>query len=387
MKRIALIVLAVVIAGGITSTPQATHAQTVKQSPRYTALGHWDNYCVLARRDNFGNYTDQRTDGLTDETIAYSSDNNPSGGEDAAHQACSYTLDTTRDSLSGGGTAQTFLYYPTMAPRVNYIACDAILGYDGNWREVWVDNAKQIHGTYVGKDGQTYTIDQGYLQIAIRDDSSSQAGSMDCSSFIGLSPQIYANGTNQCNCGGGGGGSGTPIGSALTLPPTPKRVPAPHKGKLTPLKKPVPPKTGTAQSKTSQKAAVNGLYNQALEPWRECSHDVTVALQDVQNNVPATQLHNDAQQAGATCVHSKTNMATYTLPVVLQSYPQLRQLLTLAKDNVSIGIALSVKLLDLAANHATAAERNLTAAQADIFVHEGAQMYTIMQWVHKTWGV
>ncbi len=259
MKRIPLLVLAVLVAVGVTIAPHTAHAQGVKRAPRYTTLGQWANYCVLARRDNFGNYTYQRTDGLTNETIAYSSDNNPSGGEDAAHQACSYTLDTTHDSLSGGGTAQTFLYYPTMAPRADYISCDAILGYDGNWREVWVNNTKEIHGTYVGKDGQTYTIDQGYLQIAIRDDLSSQVGSMDCSSFIGLTPQIYSNGTNQCNCGAGGSGSGsgTPTGSTLTLPPTPKRVPAPHKGKTTPSK------TSSPATSTTSYATINdaaGLF-------------------------------------------------------------------------------------------------------------------------------
>lgn len=236
MKRMPFLVLAVLVALGVTIAPHTAHAQGVKHAPRYTTLGQWANYCVLARRDNFDNYTSQRTDGLTDETITYSSDNNPNGGEDIAHQACSYTLSSTRDSLPGGGTAQTFLYYSPMAPRTDYISCDAILGYDGNWREVWVDNAKQIQGTYVGNDGQTYSAGRGYLQIAIRDDPSSQAGSMDCSSFIGLTPQIYPNGTNQCNCGGGGGGSGTPTGSTVTLPPTPKRVPAPHKGKSTPSK-------------------------------------------------------------------------------------------------------------------------------------------------------
>jgi len=201
-------------------------------------LGNWSNYCVLARRDTYNQYG-YRGDGLTNETITYSSDNNPSGGQDAAHQACNDALNRTQDHLGDGGTSPSFVYYPPQSNRTDYIACSAILGYDGNWREVWMSNAKEIHGTYVGNDGQTYTVDQGYLQVVIRDDASSSTGSLDCSMFIGLQPQIYPNGTTSCNCGGGGVGSGGPSAASLALPRTPK-VKAPHKGKSAHHKKPAP---------------------------------------------------------------------------------------------------------------------------------------------------
>jgi len=234
-RRLAL-ALALSIVGGVVA-PHNAHAQNV----RYMTLGTWDNYCVLARRDTYNQYG-YRGDGLTDETITYSSDNNPSGGQDAAHQACNAALNTTQDHLAYGGTSPSFVYYTPQSDRTDYIACDTILGYDGNWRETWMDNRKIIHGTYVGNDGQTYTVDQGYLQIAVRDDASSQTGQLDCSSFIGLQPQIYPNGTTSCNCGGGGGsGDSGPSASPLTLPRTPK-VKAPHKGKPTSHSKPAPHK-------------------------------------------------------------------------------------------------------------------------------------------------